>query len=91
MIRRRLGGIDGRRIVSGLSRTVLAAGITAAVAWAVARAIGGLVGTATLGGQAAQVLGAVAAGILAFVAAALMLRVDEVDGVRRQLTARWHR
>lgn len=91
MIRRRLGGLDGRRIVSGLSRTFIAAGITAAVAWAVARAIGGWVGTATLGGQAAQVLGAVAAGILAFVAAALMLRVDEVDVVRRQLAARWHR
>ena len=91
MIRRRLGGLDGRRIVSGLSRTFIAAGITAAVAWSVARAIGGWVGTATLGGQAAQVLGAVAAGILAFVAAALMLRVDEVDVVRRQLAARWHR
>jgi putative peptidoglycan lipid II flippase len=91
MIRRRLGGIDGRRIVSGLSRTFLAGGITAAVAWAVARAIGGWVGTETLGGQATQVLGAVAAGILAFVAAALMLRVDEVDVVRRQVAARWHR
>jgi putative peptidoglycan lipid II flippase len=91
MIRRRLGGLDGRRIVSGLSRTFIAAGITTAVAWSVARAIGGWVGTATLGGQAAQVLGAVAAGILAFVAAALMLRVDEVDVVRRQLAARWHR
>jgi hypothetical protein len=33
----------------------------------------------------------VAAGILAFVATALMLRVDEVDVVRRQLVARWHR
>jgi len=91
MIRRRLGGLDGRRIVSGLSRTFVAAGITAAVAWVAARAIGGWVGTATIGGQAAQVLGAVAAGILAFVAAALMLRVDEVDVVRRQLAARWHR
>jgi len=91
LIRRRLGGIDGRRILSGLSRTFVAAGVTAAVAWVVARAIGESVGTATLGGRAAQVLGAVAAGILAFMAAALMLRVEEVDVVRRQLVARWHR
>ena len=91
LIRRRLGGLDGRRIVSGLSRTFLAAGITAAVAWAAARAIGGWAGTTTLGGQAAQVLGAVAVGILAFVAAALMLHVDEVDVLRRQLAARWRR
>ncbi|HVH53453.1 MAG TPA: murein biosynthesis integral membrane protein MurJ, partial [Actinomycetota bacterium] len=91
LIRRRLGGLDGGRIVSGLSRTFLAAGITAAVAWLVARGIGEWVGTGTLGGRAAQVLGAVAAGILAFVASALMFRVEEVDVVRRQLAARWHR
>ena len=91
LIRRRLGGIDGRRILSGLSRTLLAGGVTAGVAWLASRAIGGWVGTSTLGGQAAQVLGAVAAGILAFVATALMLRVDEVDVVRRQFVARWHR
>ena len=91
LIRRRLGGLDGGRIVSGLSRTFLAAGITAALAWLVARGIGEWVGTGTLGGRAAQVLGAVAAGILAFVASALMFRVEEVDVVRRQLAARWHR
>ena len=91
LIRRRLGGIDGRRILSGLSRTFLAAGVTAGVAWVASRAIGGWVGTSTLGGQAAQVLGAVAAGILAFLATALMLRVDEVDVVRRQFVTRWHR
>jgi putative peptidoglycan lipid II flippase len=91
LIRHRLGGIDGRRILSGLSRTFLAGGVTAGVAWVASRAIGGWVDTGTLAGQAAQVLGAVAAGILAFVATALMLRVDEVDVVRRQLVARWHR
>ena len=91
LIRRRLGGIDGRRILSGLFRTFLAAGVTAGVAWVASMAIGGWVGTSTLGGQAAQVLGAVAAGILAFLATALMLRVDEVDVVRRQFVTRWHR
>jgi putative peptidoglycan lipid II flippase len=91
LIRRRLGGIDGRRILSGLSRTLLAGGVTAGVAWVASEAIGRWVDTSTLGGQAAQVLGAVAAGILAFLATALMLRVDEVDVVRRQFVARWHR
>ena len=91
LIRRRLGGVDGRRILSGLSRTLLAGGVTAGVAWVASEAIGRWVDTSTLGGQAAQVLGAVAAGILAFLATALMLRVDEVDVVRRQFVARWHR
>ena len=91
LIRRRLGGINGRRILSGLSRTFLAGGVTAGVAWVASNAIGGWVDIGTLAGQAAQVQGSVAAGILAFVATALMLRVDEVDVVRRQFVARWHR
>jgi putative peptidoglycan lipid II flippase len=91
LIRRRLGGIDGRRILSGLSRTFLAGVVTAGVAWVASEAIGRWVGTSTLGGQAAQVLGAVAAGILAFLVTALMVRVDEVDVERRQFVARWHR
>jgi putative peptidoglycan lipid II flippase len=91
LLRRKLGRIDGRRILSGLSRTVVAAGITGLVAWGVARALGDRVGTATVGAQALQVLGAVLAGLLAFVAASLMLRVEEVDVLRKQLGARWRR
>lgn len=91
MVRRRLGGIDGRRILSGLFRTVPAAAATAAVAWGVARLIGEQLGIVTLGAQALQVVGAVAAGVLVFVAAALMFRIEEVDVVRRQLAARWRK
>ncbi len=89
LIRRRLGGLDGRRIVSTIARTLVASGATAAVAWLVARQIGDALGTATLGGQLAQVTGAVLAGLLAFVAMALILRIDEVQMMRRQLMARW--
>jgi len=38
-----------------------------------------------------QVGAAVVAGVLAFLAVALMLRIEEVDVLRRQLTARWRR
>jgi putative peptidoglycan lipid II flippase len=89
LIRRRLGGLDGRRIVPTVARTLVASIATALLAWLAARQIGHALGTATVGAQAAQVAGAVLAGLLAFVAVALILRIDEVETIRRQLTARW--
>jgi putative peptidoglycan lipid II flippase len=91
LLRRRLGRINGRRILSGLSRTLVAAGATGVVAWGAARAIGDRLGVATLGSQAVQVSGAVLAGMIAFVLASLMLRVEEVDVLRKQLVTRWRR
>ncbi|HEX9122104.1 MAG TPA: murein biosynthesis integral membrane protein MurJ [Actinomycetota bacterium] len=89
LIRRRLHGLAGRRILSTLGRTVVAGGATAAAAWGVARTLGSALGTATVAAQTAQVLGAVTAGLLAFLVCALILRIDEVDAIRRQVTARW--
>ncbi|MFB3738239.1 MAG: murein biosynthesis integral membrane protein MurJ [Candidatus Velamenicoccus archaeovorus] len=89
LIVRRLHGLDGRRIGSTLGRTVVAGILTAGVAWGVARLLGDALGTATVATQAVQVLGAVIAGVVAFLACALMLRIDEVDAIRKQLTARW--
>jgi putative peptidoglycan lipid II flippase len=91
LIRRRLGGIEGRRVLAGIGRTLIAAVVTALVAWSVARSIGGALGTATFGAQLLQVLAAIIAGVLAFATVALILRIDEVAIVKRQLTARWHR
>ncbi len=91
VIRRRLGGIEGRRVLSGLGRTLAAGAASAAVAWLVARGIGGALGTSTLGAQAAQVLAAVAAGLLVFVGVALILRTDEVDVVKEALRSRFGR
>lgn len=91
VIRRRLEGIEGKRVLAGIGRTLIAAAATGVTAWSVAKLLGDALGTATFGAQSLQVLGAVVAGVLAFVAAALILRIGEVDMVRRQLTARWHR
>ena len=89
LIRRRVGRIDGRRILSSLGRILVAGGATAAVAWLVAEGFEQWLGTKTLGEQAAQVLGAVVAGLAVFVASAAALRIEEVGMVRRQVTARW--
>ncbi len=91
LIRRRLGGIDGRRIVASLWRVVAAGLLTAGTAWLVAEGFERWLGTASIGTQAIQVCSAVAAGIMVFIACAAALRIEEVDMVRRQVAARWRR
>jgi putative peptidoglycan lipid II flippase len=91
LIRRRLGRVDGARIGASLGRTLLASAGSAGAAWLVARGIGDAVGVATLGGQSVQVLSAVAAGVVVFVIGAVLLRIEEVDMVRRQLAGRFRR
>jgi len=91
LIRRRLHGLDGGRVLSSIGRSALAGAATAGVAWLVARWLGGALGTETLGAQAAQVFGAVAAGLAVFLASATALKIEEVAMVRRQIVARWRR
>jgi putative peptidoglycan lipid II flippase len=91
LIRRRLRGIDGARVLGTLGRTLVAGGATAASAWLVARWLGSSIGTATLPVQSVQVFSAVAAGLVVFVAASTALRIEEIDAVRRHIIARWRR
>lgn len=91
LIRRRLGGLGGARIMAGIGRTAVAGAATAAVAWLVARWLGEGLGTSTVLEQSVQVFGAVLAGLAAFAACAALLRIEEVAVVRRQLLARWRR
>jgi putative peptidoglycan lipid II flippase len=91
LVRRRLGGIEGRRIVTGLSRTFVAAALTAGAAWLVARFAGEVIGTETLVDQSIQVLGAVVVGMVVYLVAAAILHIDEVAMVRRQLLRRFVR
>lgn len=91
LIRRRLRGIDGARVLGTVGRTLLAGAATAATAWLVARWLGTTVGTATLTEQSLQVFTAIASGVAVFVAASTVMRIEEVDAVRRQIVARWRR
>jgi putative peptidoglycan lipid II flippase len=91
LIRRRLRGIDGARVLGTVGRTLLAGAATAATAWLVARWLGTTIGTATLTDQSLQVFTAIASGLVVFVAASTVMRIEEVDAVRRHLVARWLR
>lgn len=89
LIRRRIGGVDGARVLGSVGRTLFAGLTTAGAAWAVARWLGDAVGVTSLGEQALQVISAVGVGLLVFLLVATLLRIEEVQMVRRHLASRW--
>ena len=91
VLRRRLDGLEGASIGASIARTLLAGGATALAAWGTAKLIGGWLGTAGVAAQSVQVFAAVGVGLAVFLVAALIFRIEEVDTVRQQLTARWRR
>jgi putative peptidoglycan lipid II flippase len=78
---RRLGGLGGTRLVRSHVRIAVASLATGAVAWGVARAVGGAVDLTSFSGQLAQVGSAVVAGLVLYVAMARMLRVEELGPI----------
>ena len=90
-LRRRIGGVDGRRVAATAVRAGAAAVVCAAVAWLTARGVGSVVDVARALGRLIQVTAAISTGLLAFLASSVMLRVAEVDDVRRTLVRRWRR
>jgi putative peptidoglycan lipid II flippase len=91
VLRRRLGGLEGRALAAGLGKVVVAAAATGLAAWGAARLMAGLVGTDTLAGQVAQVGTGVLAGLIIFVGAALLMRIEEFELVKRTVSARLRR
>jgi putative peptidoglycan lipid II flippase len=91
ILRRRLGGLEGRVLARSMIKIVLAAAATGGAAWAVARLAGSLLGTESLAGQLTQVGVGVVVGLVTFVVAALVLRIEEFDLVKRTLLSRFRR
>jgi len=91
LLRRRLGGLEGRMLATGLGRILAAAALTGAAAWGAARLMSEAFAADTLGGQIAQVGVGVAGGLIIFIGAALLFRIEEFELVRRTAAARWRR
>jgi len=91
VLRRRVGGLDGRAIAQGLTKVIVGATATAGAAWGVARLSETAFGVDSLAAQAVQVVGAVLAGLAVFIAAAIVLRMEEWTLVRRAFIARFRR
>jgi putative peptidoglycan lipid II flippase len=88
LLRRRLGGIEGWALFRGLAKILAGATVTVAGAWGVATLVGRSLGVETLGEQIVQVGTSVLAGLIIFLGAALLLRMEELEPVRRAISTR---
>ncbi len=91
LLRHRLSGIRGGEIASTIWRTAVAAVATGVAAFAVSSGVARTLDVARPSVRLAQVTAAVVAGVLVFLLAALILRIDEVDEVRKALVGRFRR
>jgi putative peptidoglycan lipid II flippase len=88
ILRRRLGGLEGRRLAGRLGKVVGAAALTGAGAWGAARLISRALGADTFVEQLAQVGAGVMTGLVVFIGAALLFRMEELQVVGRTLRSR---
>lgn len=79
LLQRRLGGLDERRLFTGLARIVVAAAIMGAVAWATAGWLDGALGGEAEWRKAVRVFVAIAAALVALGASARALRIEEFN------------
>jgi putative peptidoglycan lipid II flippase len=88
VIRRRLGGLDGRRVLLALAKILAAGAGTGAAALAASRWVGDRLGTASIGDQLVQVGAGVAAGTVGFLLISAALRTDELSMLWRMVAGR---
>lgn len=91
LARRRLGGVDGARLLRTFPRVLPGAAAAGLAAWGTATFVASIAGTLNASTRLVQVVAGVAAGVLVFLACALIFGVREVDEVRRALGGRFRR
>jgi putative peptidoglycan lipid II flippase len=88
LMRRKLGGLEGRVALGGIARVFVGGGLTALASFGASRALGALVDTHSVIGQLVQVTGSVGVGLLVFLAAALILRMEDLQLVKELVVSR---
>jgi putative peptidoglycan lipid II flippase len=83
ILRRRLRGLDGRRLAGVLARILVAGLAAGGTAYVVSRLVEERLGVAGFGPQFLQVGGAAFAGALAFLGLAMAFRLEELQMIRR--------
>jgi len=78
MLRRRLGGLEGRRLAVPLAQILLGGVATGAAALLVSHLVASALGTGSFGAQLLQVGAGVLAGVTAFLAIAFAFRMQEL-------------
>ena len=87
LLRRQLGGIEGRKLLSGVIRMLAAAALLGALSYLTWKELDIALGDAFLA-QAVSVLGGIAVGSIAYIAAVWALRVPEARQIPRLLVNR---
>jgi putative peptidoglycan lipid II flippase len=82
ILRRRIGGLEGRTLVPALVRIAVAGLACGAAAFLVAHWVGATLGVTTFGAQLLQVTAGIVAGGAAFLAVAAAFRLQELTLVR---------
>lgn len=88
LLSRRIGGLDGPRVLFALAKITLAALVMGAVAWGVEGWLHARMPEPALWPRFARVTGAIAAGVGALALMAAVLRLDEFTIVMRRLVTR---
>ncbi len=90
-LRRRLGRIDGRRVLSSVVRTSLASAVAGAAAYGAWRLLAGETAPTALAGRALEAIVPGGAGVAAFAALVPVLRIEEGLAFGRALGRRFRR
>lgn len=83
LLTKRLGGLDGKRVASSLSKICAASAVMGAVTWVVAWACEEFIGVRTFPQQLLQVGAAIFAGSAAYLLVAWLLRSEEMQALKR--------
>jgi putative peptidoglycan lipid II flippase len=88
VLRRRLGGLEGRRLGRALAQIGVAGIAAGGASFVASRWVGQALGTATIGPQLVQVGSGVLAGLAAFLSFALVFRLQELALIRELVIGR---
>jgi putative peptidoglycan lipid II flippase len=91
ILRARIGGIDGARLVTSHVRIGISSIATGVVAWIVAKVVGSAVDLDAFAGQLAQVASAVIGGVVTYLVTARLLGVDELQPLIGMVAGRFKR
>jgi putative peptidoglycan lipid II flippase len=91
ILRRRLHGLDGRRLGVGLAKIGLGGALTGGAAFLVSRLVERTVGSASLGPQLLQVGGGILAGGATFLLTSVALRLEELQLIKELAMERLRR
>ena len=91
VLRRQIGGIDGRRVLASAARITVAAAASSVGAWLVSRALAPSGTGPPLGPQLLQVGAAIAAGIAIYAGLAIAFRLEEFRPLLRMVSGRFSR